>query len=259
MFSAQEVQPGALSTAALDQKGLEGTELFASILSRPVEVFLRLESGSLHYSLAVIAASTGMMLVVPALITAVFTVISLIPFTHFSPSVGLFSLWNFSEAFFVMSVYHAFRIWRRVTRMHTEDFSGFEGPPLFFFAYCPWARSHWTTRIVLEPLFVVLVAIVGRDLRLFQTDLAIFLYVSALALFMKAVAVYFKAYCYIRRFMDARNAAPILAALAKGDASEAQLAKLNLSAFPKDAPPEIRALAARSIARAYDPNAAETR
>jgi hypothetical protein len=252
MFSSQEAQPGALSVASMQQRGLDGVELVASVVGRPIELFLRWEHGSLYYGLPVVALSTFFMVAIPGALAALVAVMSMIPFVHPTPAVGLFSLWNFSEAFFLASIYHGFRIWKRVTRMHTEEFSEFEGPPLFIFQYLPWA-SFWKTRIVFEPLLVVLVAVILQDLYIIQANLAIFLEVSALALFMKSVAVYFRAYCYIRRFMDARNAAPILSQLAQGEVTEDQLAKLKLSAFPKDSPPDIRAQAAVSIARAYSP------
>ncbi len=250
MPSSTESKPGAMSLAHIHQTGLDAIELICGSISRPLELILRPWHGTRYFALPVVAISTVIMILIPALLLVVDGIISMIPFSHPQPSVGMFSIGSFAELFFLLSAIHAYRLYKRMIHMSSEEHSTFEGPPLPFFPLIPWCRSFHFTRIVAEPLLVLLASIVLQDLFLIQTNLAIYLRVAALALALKSFVAWYRAWEYVRDVLDAKNAGPILAKLAEDRASDDDLASINL-AFPKDVAPEIRAEAIVSIARAY--------
>jgi hypothetical protein len=253
MMPNQQAAPGPLSAAAMQQRQLEGMEFLLSVAARPTEMLLRPFHGTLYYKLPVVALSTAMMLVIPAAIAVISAIAGMIPFFHAAPSVGMFGIGTFSEVYFVASLCHAVRLWRRMTHMHTEDISDFEGPALPIFQYIPWQSFHMT-RIVFEPLFVLLLAVVLKDCFIIQENLAIFLELSALVLFLKSVTSYFQGFVALRMLLDAKNKARILAKFAQNTTTPEEEAKVNIASFPKDVSPELRAEAIASIARSYDPH-----
>lgn len=250
----QPAAPGPLSAASMQQRQLEGMDFILSVASRPTEMLLRPFHGTLYYKLPVVVLSTAMMLVIPAVIAGVNAIAGIIPFFHVTPPVGMFGIGTFSEIYFAASLIHSVRLWRRMTHMNTEDISDFEGPALPIFQYIPWCRSFHMTRIVFEPLFVFLLAIVLKDNFIIQGNLAIFLELSALVLFLKSTTTYFQGFVALRMLLDAKNKARILAKFAQNTATPEEQAKVNIASFPKDVSPELRAEAIASIARAYDPN-----
>jgi hypothetical protein len=137
--------------------------------------------------------------------------------------------------------------------MELEDHSQFEGPPLPFFYLLPKSRNFWFTRIVLEPVFVLLAATVLEDLFIIQSGLALYLRFVALALAMKNFIGWYRAWEFLRNLLDTRNAGPIIAKLVENKASEEDLAPIHLASFPKNIAPEIRRAAAAHIARVFSP------
>jgi hypothetical protein len=253
MQARNQSQPGALNLAHMHESGLNAIELICGSIARPVDLFLRPWSGSRYYPLPVIALSTALMLIIPGALAMFDAISGMIPFFHPSPSIGFLGIWSFTQIFALASVLHGIRIYRRMLHMHLEEHSTFDGAPLPFFPLIPWCQSFWVTRIVAEPVFLLLISVVLQDLFVIQLSLAIYLRVAAVALALKNFTVWFRSWTYLRELLDARNASPILARLAEDKASDNELAAINLAAFPKDVAPEIRTQAAVSI-RAYDAN-----
>ena len=90
-----------------------------------------------------------------------------------------------------------------------------------------------------------------EDLFLIQPSLAIYLRVAALALATKNAVTWYRAWEHTRILLDNKAAADIVARLVEDKATPSELAEIHLVTFPQDLPPEMKAEAADSIARAY--------
>jgi hypothetical protein len=176
---------------------------------------------------------------------------SMIPFSRAAAPVGMFSLGNFAELFFLLSLAHSVRLAKRMFRPETEIHSKFEGFALPCFLILPKGKSFWFVRIVWEPVSVLLLSIVLQDLFIIQPTLSLYLKFAALALMTKSFIAWFHAFEYLRNLLDTRNAAPALAKLVNDEATEEDLAPIHLCSFPKNLSPEIRQAAAVQIARSY--------
>jgi hypothetical protein len=251
MLPNDKAQTGALDLNQMHNTALNLVAAVCGIVSRPVDVILRPWHGTRAYPVPVVFLSSVMMILLPAISSAVTGIAAIIPFGHPSRPVGMFDIGSMAELYFLLSFIHSIRLYRRMIHMHLEEHSAYEGAALPFFQLIPWARSFWVTRIVLEPVFVFLLATVLQDLFIIQSGLAAYLHLAAVALAMKSFVNWYRAWEYLRDLMDAKNAGPILANLVDGKATDEDLASINLASFPKDVPPEIRAQAATSIARAY--------
>jgi hypothetical protein len=254
MLPNESQQSGSLNVAHLHNSALNLVEAACAVVSRPLELVLRPWHGTRYFPVPITALSTLMMIIVPAILALMAGFAAMIPFSHPSRPVGIFDITAFAELYFLLSAIHCFRLYRRMVHMHLEEHSNFEGAALPFFQLIPWSRSFWVTRIVIEPAFVLLTAIVLQDFFIIQSNLAIYLELAALALACKNFVAWYRAWEYLRDLLDARNAGPILASLVDDKATEDELASINLASFPKDVPPEIRTQAAITIARAYNPN-----
>jgi hypothetical protein len=58
---------------------------------------------------------------------------------------------------------------------------------------------------------------------------------------------------FIRGLLDSRHAAPIIAKIVEGRATQDELARVQLASFPTNLPDDIRRAAAMHIAHAYSP------
>ena len=253
MLPTDKSQSGSLNVSHLQNSALNAVEACWGILSRPVELVLRPFHGTRYFAVPIVAMSSLMMLLLPAIGALMTAAMSLIPFSHPSRSIGMFDMGSFAELYFLLSVAHAVRLYRLMTHLEREEHSCYEGKPLPFFQLVPWSKSFWVTRIILEPAFVLIAATVLQDLFIIQSGLALFLRLSALALLMRNFVAWYRSWEYLRDLMDARNAGPILAKLVENSATDDDLASINLASFPKDVSPEIRTQAATTIARAYSP------
>src|SRR6202034_4038128 len=92
---------------------------------------------------------------------------------------GLFGVGSLSKLYFLLSFVHGFRLWRRILDMSREERSTYEGPPLPFFALLPKSDSFWFSRIVLEPVFVLVTATVLGRIFIFQSGLTLYLQIAA--------------------------------------------------------------------------------
>jgi len=157
-----------------------------------------------------------------------------------------------SKWFFIGCFIHGIRVWRLMIHMEREQISTFSGPPLPFFRWFPKA-TYWSIRLAWEPLFVFVLATVLGNLGVLQNIAVAFLQFSAVCLAMKNAVSWHSSWEYLRRLMDAKNMGPIVAKMLENTATENEVASVNLAAFPKSAPPEMKRSFIAHIARAVQP------
>jgi hypothetical protein len=216
-----------------------------SIVSMPIEMALRPQYGTRYFPPFIQFLSAIMMILAPV----VDGMFHMIPFIGSGPSPGLFAIGTFTKLFFLGALIHNFRIWRRMIHPESEQFSWYEGPPLPFFRIVP--GTFWTIRIIYEPVFVFIVALVLENFFIFQPGAAHFLMVSAAMLTMKQYIAWYMQWQFLRELMDTRNSAPIIAKIVDNSATEDELAAVHLASIPKDIPEDLRRETASFIARAF--------
>jgi hypothetical protein len=131
----------------------------------------------------------------------------------------------------------------------SEQFSWYEGPALPIFRLVP--GTFWTIRIICEPVFVFVTAMVLENFFILQPGAAHFLMVSAAMLGMKQYIAWYMQWQFLRELMDTRNSAPIIAKIVDNSATEDELAAVHLASIPKDIPDDLRRETASFIARAF--------
>jgi hypothetical protein len=246
-------QPAPMNFDQMQNTAINVVDGVCSVISMPVDIILRPAYGTRYFSVPVVFCSAVLMLLLPAFTAVATGALQMIPFTHVPQPRGLFDIGSLARLYFLLSFVHNFRLYRRMIHMELEDHSQFEGPPLPFFYLLPKSRNFWFTRIVLEPVFVLLAATVLEDLFIIQSGLALYLRFVALALAMKNFIGWYRAWEFLRNLLDTRNAGPIIAKLVENKASEEDLAPIHLASFPKNIAPEIRRAAAAHIARVFSP------
>jgi hypothetical protein len=223
----------------------------ASIFTMPVEIFIRPHFGS-QYFFVLNPFLSGIMLSLAAAFTTVAVGVGqMIPFVHLSGPIGVFGLGSLLAIFFLASIVHGLRLWRRMIFMELEDISTREGTPLPFFKLIPKGDSQWICRIFYEPIFVWMCASVLSTLLIIQAPLSLYLHVAALCLAMKNYIAWYKNWSYIRNLMDVANAAPIVAKILSNTATDEEKSRVHLASLPKNLPPDIRKATMAHIARAY--------
>jgi hypothetical protein len=250
-------EKGSLSLDAMQEVAINVVELFCSIICRPVEIILRFRHGSRYFSPTVIALSSLMMIVVPALLSFTSAIGGMIPFTHFQPPRGMFSLGDFAVLYFLLSLFHGLRIYRLMIWPEKELHSEFEGPPWFFIRLIPGTGSWWLTRIAIEPALIFIAATLLENIYIIQSGLSNYLHIAAFALLMRSFISWYRSWEFLRRILDSRAAGPIIARLVEDTASQDELAQIHLANFPRNISPEDRKTAARYIARAFNTQGAD--
>jgi hypothetical protein len=235
----------------LQNNAMELVHTLCSIIAQPVEVAIRPSYGTRYYPVPVTFFSAAMMLILPGIIMLFTNFMHMIPLLNIPPTPGMFGLGDYAKVYFLVMAVHGVRLWRRMIFMEKEIHSEYEGPALPFFQILPKGKSFWFVRVVLEPLLVLIAAIVLKDLFIAQPDLALYLKLAALALAVKGFIAWFRAWEFMRITIDTRNAAPALARLMDDQASEAELEPLHLASIPRNIDPEIRKATIAHIARNY--------
>jgi hypothetical protein len=251
MLTNKAGESAGLDINKLQYTAMNVVENYCSVISRPVELIIRPFHGTRYFPVPVIFFSTAMMIALPILSVLTTTAVSMIPFTHFTPPMGLFGIGSLAKLYFLLSFAHGIRIYRRMIHMELEECSEFEGPPLPFFRLLPKSDSFWFTRIVLEPAFVLVTAMVLEHIYIIQSGLATYLEFAAFCLAMKSFIDWYKAWEFLRILIDMRFAGPIIARLAENRATDEDLASIHIASFPKNLAPDIREAAVSHIARAY--------
>ena len=229
-------------------------ETACSVVCRPLELGLRVFHGTRYFSVLVISLSSALMILMPVLSAMATAILQMIPFAaHPARPAGLFGMADFAKLYATLSCFHFIRLYRRMVNVHSEQHSRFEGPPLPLFRLIPGSSSWWRTRIVLEPVLVLVIASVLQDLFIIQSGLALYLRIAAVALCAKECLTWYAAWQYVRDLLDAQAAGPILARLVENKASSEDLAAVHIASLPSDLSPDLRDRAAATIARAYSP------
>ena len=210
-----------------------------SIVTMPVELALRPKHGTRFFPPIVMFFSGVMMILVPVAFSVAGAVGNMIPFVRVPVSFGLIGIGGFSKLFFLGSLLHGIRKWNLMLHMERETNSMYEGPPLFFFIWLPKA-SFWKIRIIYEPLFLLVLAMVLPNFFILEPSAANFLLISAIFLAMKNWTGWYMQWQFLRELMDMRNAGPIIAAMAENRETEDELATIHLASFPKDLDPDMR-------------------
>jgi hypothetical protein len=254
MLNGKAGPSGALGIGQLQDTAINVVDAFCSIVCRPVEMILRPFYGTRYFTVPVIALSTGMVIAMPIVSSLATGIVSMIPLAHVRAPIGMFGVGSLAQAYFLLSLIHAFRIYRRMIHMELEQHSEYEGDPLPIFYLLPKGRSFWFTRIVLEPVFVGVTATLLGHMYIFQSGLVLYLQLAALALMMKQFISWYRSWEFLRILIDARYLGPIIARLAENRASDNDLAQIHMASFPKNVPDEIRRSAASHIAHVLSPN-----
>jgi hypothetical protein len=254
MPSQGQTQPSLLNIHQLQETAMNVVENFCGVICRPVELIIRPWHGTRYFSVPVIFFSTMMMIFLPIFSAVAIGAISMIPMVRMQMPPGLFDITSLAKLYFLLSLIHGIRLYRRMINMSLETNSTFEGPALPFFALVPKGNNFWFCRIVLEPVFVMISAMVLGHLYIFQPGLVLYLEFAAAALAMKNFIGWYRAWEYIRNLMDMRFAGPIIAKLAENKATDEELNTVHLAAFPKNLSPEMREAAVKHIARAFSPD-----
>ena len=251
MLPAQDNQSGAMNLTHLNNTAVNVIEAFCSVIAMPVELLVRPGFGTRYFALPIFFFSALLMIVMPLLSAMATALVSMIPFSHPVPPVGMFGIDALSKVFFLSLIVHFVRLARRVLNVNLETHSRYEGPPLPLFAILPGGSNFWRVRTVLEPCLIFLTATILQDLFIIQSGLTLYLRCAAFALAMKSCVGYFHTFGAIRDILDMANAAPVLSKLVDNKATQDDLSPLHLASFPDNVPPETRRSAAISIARAY--------
>jgi hypothetical protein len=220
------------------------------IFTLPTELFLRLFHGTRYFPPLIILCSAGMMILVPTVFNFAGAVGNVLPFAHRQAPLGLIGLWGLSRLFFAGLFIHGLRKWRLMWHMELEDNSYLAGPPLFFFPWLPKA-SHWTIRIVYEPLFLIALSALLTNLLILDPAAGKFLFVSAMFLAMKNYTRWFIDWQILRDWLDNKFMAPKLARLADNTAHDEDLGNIHMASFPRDIPADVRKAALSHIARRF--------
>lgn len=247
MFGASE----EMNVEHLQNNAMNIVELVCDAISQPVQILIRPTYGTRFFPVPVTFLAAAEMLLLPAFAATVQSIGHMIPLINIPAPIGMFGLGSFAELYFAASAVHGVRLWRRMIDMSREAHSQYEGPALFFFGFLPKGRNFYFTRIIWEPLLVVLSSVALQDLFIIQSSLSLYLKFAALALMMKNFIGWFRAWEFMRITIDARNAAAPLAKLLDDQASEAELEPLHLASIPRNIDPEIRKATIAHIARNY--------
>jgi hypothetical protein len=255
MPESQMQQPPPMSLEQFQKTAMNFMENLCGIVCMPVELFLRPFYGTRYFPLPVSFFSMIMMVFLPFMSATATAVVGMIPFHHSAPVIGLFGIGAFSELYFLLLLVHGVRVWRLMIYMEKEQWSTFEGPPLPFFRLVPKSSSFLLTRIFYEPIFVCVLAFVLEHTFIIQSGLATYLYVAAFTLGMKEFCVWYRGWEYLRTLMDLKFASPLIAKMARNEATEEELAPIHLASLPKNIPSEIRVSLADHFRRIISPGA----
>jgi len=253
MPGTQGSQQSTMSLNQLQDFAINFVYNLCTIVTLPVEMVLRPQYGSRYFPPVVMFFSAMMMVFLPLLFGFASAVVHMIPFARFRGPVGMIGIWGLSRLFFLGSMVHGVRIWRRMIHMETEQNSLYEGPPLPFFRRLPF--SFWVTRIVIEPAFVFTLSVILPNFFILEPSAAHYLALAAIMLAMKQYLSWYMQWSYIRELLDARNAGPIIAKIIEDKATSDELASVHLASFPKNLPDDIRRSAAIHIASVVSPEA----
>lgn len=235
----------------LQRNAMNLVELLCDGVSEPVQKLIRPFYGSRYFPVPVTFIGAALMILLPAFAATATGVLNMIPFVHVPMPAGMFGLASFAQAYFLVSFVHGVRTWRRMIHPEKEAHSQYEGPGYFFFNFLPQHPTFDLTRIVYEPLFVVIVSIVLQDIYIIQSPLATYLKFAALCMMLKNFCVWYRDWEYMRGILDMSNAAPIVSKIVSGTATPKEAEQLHVVSIPSTIDPEIRRAAQEAQLRRY--------
>jgi hypothetical protein len=153
-------QAGEMNIYTMHETAMNVVYALASIVTMPVESFVRPWFGSTYYAPPIFFLALFMLIVASAFFGVATGLAGMIPGTNIREPAGIYSLGSITTLFLLAGFVHGCRIWRRMIRMELEENSTFEGPPLPIFALLPKGDSFWFVRLVYEPVLVAAIAIV---------------------------------------------------------------------------------------------------
>jgi hypothetical protein len=252
MFGISASGSGETGIDQMQNTAINLVDILCSIIAEPIEILLRPWYGSRYLSVPVKVLAMAMMVLLPAIAALFSGTLFRIPFINIPPPRGMFDLGAFAKVYFLVSFAHGFRVWRRMMHPELEIHSQFEGPALPFFALLWKGTSFWVTRILWEPLFVVLASIALEDLFIIQHPLGLYLRFAAFALMVKSFISWYGFWEFTRIQMDIQNTAPALAEMMSNKSSP-ENSEPHYASLPRNIDPEIRRAAASRIARMFTP------
>lgn len=221
----------------LYQGGLNVSQSVCGIITTPVEYALRPFFGTRYFDPIQMMATCLLMALLPILGQG----LNFIPIG--GDGGGYIGLGTLSMLFFVGSVIHAPRLWRRVFNMELEKHSQYEGEALPFFERLPLGQSFWAVRVLWEPAFVAAAAIALRLVTILDRPAMAYLLICAWALAFKNYLSWYQAWLQLRTMMDTKFAGPLVVKAVTGKATEKELASVHLAGFAGSVPADIRAAA----------------
>jgi len=206
---------------------------FSDMLSLLIQLFLRPNFGSryIHPFVGILAGLGNNMLFTFGVVKHVTT--------H---SRGLIGVSTLVVLFWLATIFHTRRIFRRVMHPETEADSEEDGGS--WFRHASWTRS----RILYEPLSVFLAAIVFYALHITDLFASIYLAVMAIALAMKSSILWFEAWSVIRDLMDKQHRMPILESISQGKPAPETIGGFVLAGIPPSTSAKDRAAIAGKMA-----------
>jgi hypothetical protein len=216
-----------------------------SIVTMPVEMALRPQYGTRYFSPVTQFFTSVMMMLLPVFSAMADSFSRFLPF-GFHGLNGIFGIGSLSKLYFAAGFLHGLRIWRRMIHMDREEHSYWEGAALPIFNILP--GSFWIVRIIYEPIFVIIVALVLGNLFILQGSAAHYLELAAVMLAMKQYVAWFARWQFLRDLMDARNAGPLIARAVDNRASEEELSAIHVATI-RNLPDDQRAAFTSHIAR----------
>jgi hypothetical protein len=253
------MQNGNYSIQQLQELGLNLTSMFCGIWTLPLESALRPWYGTRYFDPLVSMGACILMLMLPLVAEIPDMVRSIIPFSrmHYTGISAVMGLGGIAELFFLGTFIHSLRLWRRMVHPERELHSEFVGPSVIpFFRLLPKGKSFYFVRIVYEPLFLVTSAIVLSDFHILTLGAARYVFFSGILLSVKNSIDWWRAWLFIRILLDAKFAAPIVAGMAEGKATDDELASINMASFPKNLPAEIKTAAIAHVGATLSPETA---
>lgn len=212
-----------------------------SIVTTPVEYFLRPTFGTRYFEPLQLMLTCLMMMALPAItgLTSMFSG---------GQTQGIVGLGTLSTLFFAAHLYHGPRLWLRIFYMEREQHSQFEGDALPFFGWLPFGHSFWIVRIFYEPAFVVGIGILLGITSVLTQSAATYLVIAGVMLSAKNYLSWYQSWLRLRILMDARFAGPLVAKAVSGKATENELASVHMAGFVGNAPADIKAIAIAQMA-----------
>lgn len=252
-FSNSDTLFDNLNANNIQQTATQIVYAFCTIVSMPVEYALRPLFGSQYFAPPLAFMSALMMVLLPVFFGVTQSLVHLLPFMPYgAPPVGI-GLGTLAKWFFIGSMIHGIRIWRRMIHMESEENSRFEGPALPLFFLFPQA-TFWMIRTVWEPVFVFALASALGMMNILQGTATYYLQFAALCLAMKNFVSWHSCWKYFRDILDMRDASRVVAQMLDNTATERDTERIHMAGFPKDVPPEMKRSAMTHIARAISPD-----